>query len=179
MHARPPGLQNIDVASLSPFQRALLTIDGTVTQFIEAYALEPVAIRVLDHIPDAAGDAADWLACNRDADVLRRRSALEGKTTGQLFAFADSVLLLDRLPAGMRSALEQETGGLGKILLRAAPESRREALWFGEASLRDLPAALGHGEAMQALSRTYRVIAAGLPMMLITENFPVESAARS
>lgn len=174
MHARPPGLGDVEPKRLSPFQRALLTIDGTVTQFIEAYTLEPVLIRVLDHAAGAAGEFAQWLACDSDTDVLQRRSALLGASTDRLYAYAESVLLPGRLSADMRGALTRETGGLGKILLNASLESRREALWYGTQELRDLPSALRAGESLRCLTRTYRVIAGEQPLMLITEHFPVE-----
>jgi hypothetical protein len=34
---RPKHLEQINLRSLTPFQRALLVLDGTVTKFIEAY----------------------------------------------------------------------------------------------------------------------------------------------
>jgi chorismate-pyruvate lyase len=176
MSARPPSLADVDPAGLTAFQRALLTIDGTVTQFLEAYALEPVAIRVLDHRADKAGDNARWLACDEDADVLHRRSMLQGADSGQLFAFAESVLLTARLPAEMRLALEEESGGLGKILLRVAPESRREALWFGTQQLASVSPGVSLG---RVLTRTYRIIAAGVPLMLITEHFPLDDSRQT
>lgn len=176
MRARPPGLADLDLAALTPFQRALLTIDGTVTQFIQAYAMEPVSIRVMDHTAAAAGESAQWLSCEADARILRRQSALLGDTTGELFAFAESVLLLERLPEDMLAELDGEAGGLGKILQRVAPESRRELLWFGGETLASLPAALASSASLHVVTRTYRVIAASLPLMLITEHFPVEPA---
>ncbi len=173
MHARPATLTDVSPSGLSAFQRALLTIDGTVTQFIEAYAMEPVLIRVLDQAAVRAGDAARWLACESDAEVLQRRAALAGAGTQKLYVYAESLLLPGRLSADMRAALNRETGGLGKILLNAALESRREALWFGMETLHDLPRQLGEGDAMSCLTRTYRIIAGGEPLMLITEHFPL------
>ena len=179
MHARPAGLGDLDPKQLSPFQRALLTIDGTVTQFIEAYALEPVLIRVLDQVTGPAGDAARWLDCDSRTEVLHRRSSLVGADTAELYAYAESVLVPARLSADMQAALHLDSGGLGKILLNASLESRREGLWFGAQVLHDLPPALGAGEAMRCLTRTYRVIAGGRPLMLITEHFPTGQKPRS
>lgn len=173
MHARPAALADVDPSILSPFQRALLTIDGTVTQFIEAYAMEPVLIRVLEQATVPAADVARWLACEDTVEVLRRRSALSGAGTQKLYAYAESVLVPGRLSADVRAALNRETGGLGKILLNALLESRRESLWFGMETLRDLPQELGVGDAMSCLTRTYRIVAGGEPLMLITEHFPV------
>jgi hypothetical protein len=42
--SKPETLREVNLRALSPFQRALLVIDGTVTKFIEAYTMEPVEI---------------------------------------------------------------------------------------------------------------------------------------
>ncbi len=42
--SRPPELDELDLRTLTPFQRALLVLDGTVTKFIEAYTMEPLDI---------------------------------------------------------------------------------------------------------------------------------------
>ena len=41
---RPAGLEAVIAAELTPLQRALLVIDGTVTTFLEAWVLEPVLV---------------------------------------------------------------------------------------------------------------------------------------
>ena len=47
--ALPDELTPINMRTLSPFQRALLVIDGTVTKFIEAYKNEPIDVVRLAH----------------------------------------------------------------------------------------------------------------------------------
>lgn len=44
--SRPLELRPVNLRTLTPFQRALVSIDGTVTKFIEAYTLESkIAVR--------------------------------------------------------------------------------------------------------------------------------------
>ena len=45
--AKPSDLEEMNLSQLTPFQRALLVIDGTVTQFIEAYTFSPVEVVLL------------------------------------------------------------------------------------------------------------------------------------
>lgn len=179
MHARPACLDSVDPARLSPFQRALLTIDGTVTQFIAAYVMDTIVVRVIDQRPICAGEAAPWLNCTDNEEVLHRRVVLVGTRTAEVYAYADSLLVTGRLPEGMRAALDEESCGLGKVLLNAALESRREALWFGSQTLGDLPVDVCDGGTLQVLTRTYRLIAGGEPLMLITEHFPMAMATPS
>jgi chorismate-pyruvate lyase len=173
MAQRPAALGDCDLASLDPFLRALLTVDGTVTPLIEAYTLEPVQIDVLDQAPAPAGWAAEWLDCAAADRALRRRSALSGAYSGRLYARAESVVVPDRLTAPMRDALREEPGGLGRILLTSGLETRREGLWYGREAPPDHSATV---VADACLVRTYRVIAAGRPIMLITERFPLTLA---
>jgi chorismate-pyruvate lyase len=174
--ARPAGLCDPDIATLSPFLRALLTIDGTVTQFIEAYTLERVTIEVMEQAPGSAGDAGEWLDCPAGEPALHRHSLLWGEGSGVLYAWAESVLLPGRLTADIRSALDSESGGLGRIMLNSQLETRREGLWYGRESREILPAALGAAVAGEFLTRSYRVIANRQPIMLITERFPLTLA---
>ena len=44
---RPLQLNRINLRTITPYQRALLAIDGTVTKFIEAYMLEPIEVMLL------------------------------------------------------------------------------------------------------------------------------------
>ncbi len=172
MDQRPASLAPVSVSVLSPFQRALLVIDGTVTTFIEAYASEPVSIVRVDQHASHAQAEARWLACEPAEAVLRRRTLLKGSMSGTVYAYATSVIVPARLSSQMRAGLEAEPEGLGKILLDSGLETRREGLWYGQEVLADLPAALDF-PVMKCLSRSYRVFAGGLPLMLITERFPL------
>jgi chorismate-pyruvate lyase len=171
---RPPGCRPIDISVLTPVQRALLVIDGTVTQFLEAYYLENVIVAVLAQHDDEAGAAdARWLDCAADDAVLRRSVRLLGESSGGLFAWAESVILPARLSAAMRRGLDTEPSGLGQIIIDSRLETRREALWFGEETPGTLPAELGLAPGTTFLSRSYRIIADRQPLMLICERFPL------
>lgn len=167
---RPESLEAVDVATLSPVHRALLVIDGTVTKFLEAYFLEPVVVERLHQSEDqSSGFDAEWLACDRGEPLLRRSVLLRGATSAGVFAWADSLLLPSRLSPTMRSSLETEPGGLGRIIIDSKLETRRECLWFGWQQVEEPPSSLG---VNRFLVRTYRILAAGRPLMMVTERFP-------
>lgn len=170
--ARPAGVGPVDPCALRPEQRALLVIDGTVTTFLEAWALEPVAVVRLgqEQLSLAADDP--WLELAAGAPVIRRRVILQGRHSGRLFAWADSLIGVERLPLPMSAALAQDGGGLGRILLDSRIETRRECLWYGRDRPADIPAQVVRAWSGDFLVRSYRVIGAGRPIMLITERFP-------
>ena len=70
---RPSDLQPVNMRALSPFHRALLVIDGTVTTFLEAYTLEPIeVVKIGQAIQELAADSP-WLDLDAGARVVARQ----------------------------------------------------------------------------------------------------------
>lgn len=170
--ARPMQLGVVNLRALTPFQRALLVIDGTVTKFIEAYTLEPVRTVHLGQEWRALTSDQPWLEAEEGTEVLARRVFLEGQYTRTVYAYAVSLVVPDRLPEGARESLKDDAGSLGRILLSAQLETRREVLWYGREHLSDVPEPIRRLDGAPAISRTYRIISRGRPLMLINEKFP-------
>jgi len=169
---RPAALGDVDPRDLSPLLRALLVIDGTVTKLLEAYTLEPISITRLSQAPAAINVEHRWLQASAGDRIVDRRVMLTGLETGRLYAYARSLILPDRLSEPMRRGLAEEPGGLGKIMLDGGLETRREGLWYGREEIEDLPLPVAERYAGDFVTRTYRVIADGRPLMMITEHFP-------
>ena len=179
--AKPPDLEEINLSQLTPFQRALLVIDGTVTQFMEAYTFSPIEVVLIHQETQTLPADHAWLDVEKGTDVVSRQVALqtEQKDAQQpvLHAYATSIIVLDRIPEIIREGLTLKGQGLGKLLQRSGLESRRDLLWWGLKHLKDLPNALVHLEGKPFLSRTYRVVADGQPIMLINEQSPLDGYA--
>jgi chorismate-pyruvate lyase len=169
---RPPGVAPVDIATLSPFQRALLVIDGTVTQFLEAWALEPVEVLRLDQQEFTLAAPERWLDLDAGEAVIRRRVMLRGTLSGRFYTWADSSIAVGRIGPEMHRGLERAGGGIGRILIEAGVESRREALWYGRERPEAVPPEVAACHAGDFLVRSYRLLADGRPLMLITERFP-------
>jgi len=170
---RPVMLRDVNLHFLSPFLRALLVIDGTVTKFLEAWAMEAIVITRLNQVTYDLDEDHRWLETCAGDRIIKRQVMLVGRDTGRLYTFAESFIVSDRLSAPMQEGLDQDPGGLGKILLDSEMETRRQGLWYGQEQFENLPepvAALWDGDF---LTRTYRVIAGAKPLMLITERFPI------
>ncbi len=173
--AKPADLGVVNLRALSPFQRALLVIDGTVTKFIEAYTMEPVAVRILSHENRRLAADNAWLEAEAGMTVFARDVVIEGKYTGALHVHALSLVLPDRLPSGAVEQMEANPGGIGRILLESRLETRREVLWYGREAQGTLPPAIQSRMPGGCLSRTYRIMTSGRPVSLIHERFPLES----
>ena len=169
---RPAHLQVVRPDELSPLQRALLVIDGTVTTFLSAWALERVAVRPLSQRALVLPAAETWLDAPAGTNVMERSVLLIGARSQTLFAYAESVICTDRLPPALRDGLLSGGLSLGQLLLLPGFESRREGLWYGRERPVALPPAVAVMTTPDFLTRTYRVSAASRPLMLITERFP-------
>lgn len=175
--ARPADVREIDPSALTPFQRALLVLDGTVTKFIEAYALEPVDIVRLAQQWQRAPANQQWLEVPDGTPVARRQVLIQGRHSGTFYAYATSVLVLERLPPPIREGIERQGEGIGRLLNDTAVETRREVLWCGLEQVQHLPDAVARVCDGDFISRAYRIHANGLPVALINERFPLAPAA--
>ena len=179
--AKPSDLEEINLSQLTPFQRALLVIDGTVTQFIEAYTFSPVEIVLLHQETQTLSTDHVWLDAEKGTEIVARDVMLQtghkGDQQPTLHAYANSIIVLNRIPQTIREGLTLKGQGLGQLLQRSGLESRRDLLWWGLKRPKDLPEAFLHLEEKPFLSRTYRVVANGQPIMLINEQSPLDRYA--
>lgn len=169
---RSLSLSNINLRTLTPFQRTLLAIDGTVTKYLETYTLEPIEVVRLRQETQVLDTGHAWLETPPDTEVLAREVLLRGVYTATIYAYAVSLLVPSRLPGDLLEVLENEPGGIGRTLLNSRIENRREMLWYGREHLSRLPEEIRALTGNDFLSRAYCIIVGGKPVMLINEKFP-------
>ena len=171
--AKPEQLGDVNLRALTPFTRALLTIDGTVTKFIEAYAMEPVEVVTLGQAMQQLSAAHEWLEVPEGEHVIARHVLLRGRYSRTFHAYAASLIVPNRLPDPVRRELEAAGETIGRIFLNNRMESYREVLWYGREQNEELPQDIRHLANGGLVSRTYRIIVGRQPVMLITEKFPL------
>lgn len=171
-HAETAGLQNVDLEALDPILRGLLFTDGTVTRALEVQTLSRVTVDVVDQSPiPVPAQVARCLEVDGALECLRRRVTMRIAGTTPA-VWAESHIVSERLPTAFLGLLDSTPHGIGGSLHEMRLESRRELLWFG---LGTSPSwADTHTPPATALIRAYRVIAGGLPALLISEAFAVE-----
>jgi len=174
--SRPADWVDVNPAALQPLIRVLLVVDGTVTKILEAYFGEGIEVRRIGQSVEVLEEADEWLEAKRGEQIVVRSVMLVGRDTGRFYTYAKSRIVLSRLSARMQDGLDDKLIGLGRILLDAAAEVRRECLWYGRERLAALPDEMhGHGRCdSDFVSRSYRVIAHAYPLMIITERFPLD-----
>jgi chorismate-pyruvate lyase len=157
-----PFLQQLcgfDSRSLPLLQRILLVCDGTLTDTIEAAFQEPIILHKVEVTVARATEHVPELAIEPGAEVMRRRIELRGGNSGRVYVQAESLLALDHLPEGFRRDLVESNVPLGRLWSDYRLETWKELLTVRRED--------------EMLTRTYRVISGGRPIMRITESFPV------
>lgn len=174
---RPAALKDISLTKLSPFHRALLIADGTVTRFIEAYKLSPVDVILLYQGRRTLQSEHLWLKHPARGKIIAREVVLQTPSsdnqTPNTHVYATSQIVYERLPQNVIDGLEAGIEGLGALLQKSQLETRRDLLWWGIERVTGLPSSIAQFEGQLFLSRTYRIIANKNPLMLITEKFPL------
>ncbi len=152
--------------------RILLATDGTLTHILEAYAAEPVHLVKLSQAFVTESAARDRLGLVGDERALRRVILLRGTKTDATFVYADSVVMLDRLPASVAPGLLDSDTPIGKLLFSCRAETRREITATGAGHDRSVARHLGLDGDEALVWRTYQILFDGRPVARILEKFP-------
>ena len=158
----PPGL----------LQRILLTTDGNVGRILENYAGEAIRAVKLDQSSSPGGEACHPLELAADEERLTRRVVLRGSTTGRTLLHAETLVAVARLHPLVRTGLLSTSEPIGRLLTTARLETFRDILSSGVTRAGAVAEHFDIGEDEDVFVRTYRIIAGGRPIMLITEKFP-------
>ena len=169
---RPEHLGDIDVEALTPFERGMLVVVGLVTQFIEAYKMEPIEVSQLAQGCRRLDSEDPWLEARAGLEVISRQVILRGGRSGTSYLHGEALIAAERLPEAVRHDVQESNMGLGQILRHRRVETHAELLWCGTEQVSIAPESLGSREDRPVICKTYRFICEGSPAVLITERFP-------
>lgn len=162
------------IGRLSPVQKMLLGTDGSVTRLLEVITGEPVKIEtLLQEIVTANETIAEDLNIDVGDEVNYRVVKLQNSATGETLIYAVSYTPLGRLDWGFRDDLMRADIPIGAILKKHKIESRRditETLVVPADS--KLSKIFNVFVKEPLLSRNYKIIRQGQPLISITETFP-------
>ena len=170
--------ENFDIQAMPPFLRTLLVTDGTVTKSLEAFFWESVSVENLGQEVVRLDRDVEWLEMNAGEEALERQIKLTGDDTGDIYAYAKSVLKLGLLPEPVRAELLDGKIGIGEMLRERGMETYREIVDIGREIDESLQWVFGVGRCGELVYRTYRVLMGQKPVIQITEKFPYRLYAR-
>jgi len=162
------------VGRLSPVQKMLLGTDGSVTCLLEVVTGSPVEIETLVQKVVAADEAVSReLEVEAGDDVNYRVVKLKNSVSGETLIHATSFTPLRRLEDRFRCDLMRADVPIGTILKKHRIESRRDLLRVRALSdPGELKGVFNVFSREPMLSRDYKIIRHGQPLMAITETFP-------
>lgn len=159
-------------AAPTALQRVLLTTDATVVRLLEGFFGEPIRTEGLGQVTRPASPADGELELDGHETVLCRKTLLQGAETGRNYLYAEAWLVLDRLDARVQESLLTTSEPIGHLLAAHRTETFREILRLGRRPAGPLGLQFEMDGGDELLFRTYRIVAGGRPIILLTEYFP-------
>jgi beta-ribofuranosylaminobenzene 5'-phosphate synthase len=160
------------VGRLSPVQKILLGTDGSVTQLLESVTGHPVSVRTREQeIVKADPVAAERLDVAVGDAVNHRIVELFDTATGKVLVYAKSQTPVARLAPEFQNDLLRADIPIGKIIKNHHIEARREVL-TARVTPDDTGGIFSICKNEPLLSRQYRIIHSGEPLIFIEEQFP-------
>ena len=164
---------HIDLSNLSYLQRILLITDGTLTDILEAYLLEPIKVLKISEKVEVTNKEISILELEAGSEVLDRIIFLQGKNSRKNFLYAESQIVIERLDEEFKNELLKSQTPIGHLWFQFRLETFKEIIESGKESANELSAYFIDTEPKdQLLFRTYRVFSNRKPIMMITEKFP-------
>ncbi len=169
---------------IDPFDRMLLTADGTVTTLLEACTGEPIVTRTtrqagpatLEEMLQAIGR---WwhpdprlLELTPAERLIARRVMLRGARSGVGHVLAESLVVPDRLRGQIADCLARPGASLGRLLATHELESRREILEIVAVRAAEAGEHLGIGPSGTLARRTYAIRIGRRTVAAVTEWLP-------
>jgi chorismate-pyruvate lyase len=167
-------LGGVEASSLTQLQRVLIVTDGTLTEILEAAFLERIRlVKISQEIvsfttPHAHVDYAQGEA------FLERKILLQGTKSTKNYVYAESVIAINRLPPRFHEELVRSDTPLGQLWLEHRLETFKELLEVRLERAGERGKHFNCDASGMLLARTYRVSSAAVPVITITECFPVE-----
>ena len=176
-----PHLSYLAAADLDPFDRMLLSADGTVTALLEACTGEPIATRTNRQAGPATLNtllAATGRWWHPDPTLLElvpaerliaRRALLLGTRSEIPYVLAESLVAPDRLPTPLAERLTLEGTSIGRLLTGWSLETRRELLEITALRAGDASDHLSVEPGETLARRTYRIVIGQRTAVVVTE----------
>jgi chorismate--pyruvate lyase len=160
-----------EIRKLNRALRILIATNGTLTRILNVLANEEIVVEIIkQQIHDVAPEIPELedLAIGR---VLQRDILLKGRTSGNAFVAAESLIAIDLLPRAIMTSLTETDRPIGEVMAASCIETFKEEakVWAGK--LPNWLALDGYQNSRTGtVARRYRIIAGRQPVIIITEH---------
>jgi len=164
------GVFNGSGVGPSGLEKALGGVGGTVTARLEQLVGEPIDARVGSQ-ETVVAPPSNGLEVEAGHPLLARSATLRGRRSGRSYLYAETTLVPSRLSERFLHRLGSSRDPIGRILEEEGIAVTRAPLSGPDPSAVSAPVWSGRDIGECLLARTYRVDAAGAPVMMISEWF--------
>src|SRR5208337_3237780 len=109
------SLNGFDANSLEPLQRVLLVTDGTLTEILEANFFERIRLVKISQKVIPATSAHALLDPSPGEVLIERKILLQGEASRRNYAYAESLIAVDRLGQSFGIELVDSNTPLGRL----------------------------------------------------------------
>ena len=164
---------HFNMLGLSDIERILLVADGTFSYQLETFVREPIGVEILSNqLLPLSHNAAALLNRSEGSLAWNRRTLLRGRDSAAAYVYATSLIDDHDLNPDFRAELRNTTSGIGHLLAKYRIGTFRELLTYHLDDGAQYAYCLPKFRNSAFLSRTYRIIFEGRPIMVVTENMP-------
>ena len=165
----PGTMTGVHPPTAAELLNALQRAKGTVTEFLEHLAGEPIDADILSQKTGPAGND-NSLGLESDAELIRRIVLLTGRISGRRFVYAESAIAAERLPPSARRCLESSRDPIGRVLTKYRLEVQREPLAGPVVAVGNTARTIDLLDSA-SLSRRYRITLGSDPVIVVSEWF--------
>jgi chorismate lyase len=161
-----------EIRKLDRDVRILIATNGTLTRILSIIADDEIAVQIIRQQIHDVPPKIPELEHSSIGRVLQRDILLKGRSSGNPFVAAESLIAVDLLPPAIMASLTETDRPIGEVMAASCIETFKEEakVWAGE-----LPGWLlldgYHHSQSKTVARRYRIIAGGQPVIIITEYF--------
>jgi chorismate lyase len=165
-------LPDDEIRKLNRDLRILIASNGTLTRVLGIVANDEIVVQIVEQQVHGMAPSMPGLAQLPSGRVLQRRILLKGRSSGQPFVAAESLIAIDSLPPAITTSLTKTEHPIGEVMAASCLETFKESaeVWIGQPPGWLALAGYQNSEP-RIVARRYRVIAGGHPVIIITEYF--------
>jgi chorismate lyase len=161
-----------EIRKLNRDLRILIACNGTLTRILGILADDDIVVQIVEQQVHRTAPRPTGLEQLPSGRILQRRILLKGRSSGQAFVAAESLIAIDLLPPAITTSLTETERPIGEVMAASYLETFKEAAqvwvgkppgWLTRTGCQDLQPKI--------VARRYCIITSGQPAIIITEHF--------
>ena len=129
-------LPDDEIQKLNRDLRILIASNGTLTRILGIVADDEIVVQIVEQQVQNMASKMPDLEQLPSGRVLQRRILLKGRSSGDPFVAAESLVAIDLLPPAITASLMKTERPIGEIMAASCLETFKEAakVWIGRAA---------------------------------------------